>query len=351
MTINLTIPLATEVYLCLPASVMKLGSYHAGEFTIPAVTADTLIKSLPARNSGDEAVLATVTAAIEQAQQELAKSAMKVQRLSPDAGYGGYTVTDGAGKEHTVLNAKESGGYASTCKTCKTIHAPYRGLSDKCIHQKAIDSAYAAGTIEPYTAPKKLTKSNYTAADGPFAFPRQKKEPISTADEVRAAWKLLPKVKGVSEADRATARKRILAAAKEYGVDTSGWDVDGDGDGDGWLKKAHTKLNPTQKLRAIASAGGYYGDNAGREMRNSKAKSSYQQHTPVYLHYDMPTPEKVREMSEAALAEHNGSSQAHSRVFHRQPIISPHNQEVFHAAFASALQSHHEANEATAPTK
>lgn len=61
--------------------------------------------------------------------------------------------------------------------------------------------------------------------DSEFAFPKERKEPIPDADHVRDALARFDQVQGVSNAERDEAWKRILAAAKKYGVDVqeSNW--------------------------------------------------------------------------------------------------------------------------------
>lgn len=57
------------------------------------------------------------------------------------------------------------------------------------------------------------------AAD--FAFPEQRKEPINDASHVRNAIARFDQVEGVTDADRDKAWRRIVAAAKKFGVDVS----------------------------------------------------------------------------------------------------------------------------------
>ena len=52
-----------------------------------------------------------------------------------------------------------------------------------------------------------------------FAFPKQRKEPLENASHVRNAVARFNQVKGVTEAERRAAWKRIESAAKRYGVD------------------------------------------------------------------------------------------------------------------------------------
>jgi hypothetical protein len=51
-----------------------------------------------------------------------------------------------------------------------------------------------------------------------FAFPKQRKEPLENATHVRSAVARFNQVKGVTDAERRAAWKRIQAAAKRYGV-------------------------------------------------------------------------------------------------------------------------------------
>jgi Family of unknown function (DUF6582) len=54
-----------------------------------------------------------------------------------------------------------------------------------------------------------------------FAFPEQRKEPLSDASHVRNAIARFDQVEGVTDADRDRAWKRILAAAERFGVEVS----------------------------------------------------------------------------------------------------------------------------------
>jgi hypothetical protein len=52
-----------------------------------------------------------------------------------------------------------------------------------------------------------------------FAFPKQRKEPLENASHVRNAVARFHQVKGVTEAERRAAWKRIQSAAKRFGVE------------------------------------------------------------------------------------------------------------------------------------
>ena len=54
-----------------------------------------------------------------------------------------------------------------------------------------------------------------------FAFPKERKEPLNDASHVRNAVARFDQVKGVSDAERDEAWKRIKSAAHEHGVELS----------------------------------------------------------------------------------------------------------------------------------
>lgn len=56
-----------------------------------------------------------------------------------------------------------------------------------------------------------------------FAVPGKRKLPIHDKGHVKAAWDLLPRTQGLTTEEIAEARKRILARAKEFDMDTSKW--------------------------------------------------------------------------------------------------------------------------------
>jgi hypothetical protein len=58
-------------------------------------------------------------------------------------------------------------------------------------------------------------------SDAEFAFPKERKEPLTDAEHVRNAVARFDQVEGVSDAERDEAWKRITAAAKKHGVELS----------------------------------------------------------------------------------------------------------------------------------
>lgn len=56
-----------------------------------------------------------------------------------------------------------------------------------------------------------------------FAWPEKRALPIRDRDHVEQAWREVDRTAGMTEADRAAARRRILARAHTLGIDTAGW--------------------------------------------------------------------------------------------------------------------------------
>ncbi len=93
-------------------------------------------------------------------------------------------------------------------------------------------------TWEPHTKHGDLT-SRSDLPDSVFAFPKERKEPLTDAEHVQNALARFDQVDGVSDEEREQAFANIKKAARHYGVDVeeSSWrDLD---------KKPHTK-NPGQ---------------------------------------------------------------------------------------------------------
>ncbi len=67
------------------------------------------------------------------------------------------------------------------------------------------------------TTKKKLPDSSY-------AFPAERKEPLSDAKHVRNALARFDQVEGVTDAERDKAWRRILTAAKKFDVEVSAKD-------------------------------------------------------------------------------------------------------------------------------
>jgi uncharacterized protein DUF6582 len=66
-----------------------------------------------------------------------------------------------------------------------------------------------------------MATSNKDLDASDFAFPKERKEPLTDASHVRNAISRFNQVKGVSDAERDAAWKRITAAAKKFDVEVS----------------------------------------------------------------------------------------------------------------------------------
>jgi hypothetical protein len=75
-------------------------------------------------------------------------------------------------------------------------------------------------TWQPHEKHGNLTQQG-DLPDSVYAFPKQRKEPLTDARHVRNAVARFDQVEGVSDADRAQAFANIKKAARHYGVDMS----------------------------------------------------------------------------------------------------------------------------------
>jgi hypothetical protein len=82
-------------------------------------------------------------------------------------------------------------------------------------------SERAHGEDVPHSEEGLSTAEKDKLADNEFAFPKERKEPLTDARHVRNAISRFDQVEGVSDAERDQAWKRILAAAKRYDVEVS----------------------------------------------------------------------------------------------------------------------------------
>ena len=80
----------------------------------------------------------------------------------------------------------------------------------------------AETTWKPHTEHGKLsTDDRDKLPESVFAFPKQRKEPLTDAEHVQNALARFDQVKDVSDKDRDVAFANIKKAAKHYGVDVS----------------------------------------------------------------------------------------------------------------------------------
>jgi len=86
---------------------------------------------------------------------------------------------------------------------------------------REVQSERAHGEKIPRSREGLSTTAENRLPDSDFAFPRQRKEPLTDARHVRNAIARFDQVEGVSDADRDEAWKRIKAAARKCGVQVS----------------------------------------------------------------------------------------------------------------------------------
>ena len=86
---------------------------------------------------------------------------------------------------------------------------------------REVQSERAHGEDVPRSSEGLSTAEKDKLADQEFAFPGERKEPLTDAKHVRNAIARFNQVEGVSDAERDQAWKRILAAAKRYDVEVS----------------------------------------------------------------------------------------------------------------------------------
>jgi hypothetical protein len=89
------------------------------------------------------------------------------------------------------------------------------------VKAREAQSARAQGKNVPRQSEGMSTAEKDKLADKEFAFPKERKEPLTDARHVRNAIARFDQVEGVSDAERDRAWRRILAAAKRYGVEVS----------------------------------------------------------------------------------------------------------------------------------
>jgi hypothetical protein len=89
------------------------------------------------------------------------------------------------------------------------------------VKARQAQSARAHGKQVPPSNAGMSTAEKDQLADKEFAFPKERKEPLTDARHVRNAIARFDQVEGVSDAERDQAWKRIVAAAKRYDVEVS----------------------------------------------------------------------------------------------------------------------------------
>ena len=84
---------------------------------------------------------------------------------------------------------------------------------------RATQSKRAKGAKAPKQSPGLSTAQKNDLPDSKFAFPKERKEPLTDAKHVRNAVARFDQVEGVSDSERDRAWRRIKSAAKKFDVD------------------------------------------------------------------------------------------------------------------------------------
>jgi hypothetical protein len=84
-----------------------------------------------------------------------------------------------------------------------------------------VQSARAHGEQIPRQGEGMSTSEKDDLENSEFAFPKERKEPLTDARHVRNAIARFDQVEGVSDTERDQAWKRIMAAAKRYDIEVS----------------------------------------------------------------------------------------------------------------------------------
>ena len=105
--------------------------------------------------------------------------------------------------------------------TTKQKHAARRNLTKA----RQAQSARAHGRRVPRRSGGLSTAAQNRLPDSSFAFPDQRKEPLTDAKHVRNAVARFDQVEGVSDTDRDRAWRRIRTAARKFDVEIEarGW--------------------------------------------------------------------------------------------------------------------------------
>jgi hypothetical protein len=89
------------------------------------------------------------------------------------------------------------------------------------VKARQVQSARAHGQPVPHRSQGMSTAEENRIDAEEFAFPRERKEPLTDAAHVRNAVARFDQVEGVSDSERDQAWRRIQAAARQHGVEIS----------------------------------------------------------------------------------------------------------------------------------
>jgi hypothetical protein len=104
--------------------------------------------------------------------------------------------------------------------TTKQKEAARRNLKKaRAAQGKSAEGKSAQTKSKPKQSPGLSTAEKNDLPDSKFAFPKERKEPLTDAKHVRNAVARFDQVEGVSDSERDRAWRRIKAAAKKFDVE------------------------------------------------------------------------------------------------------------------------------------
>jgi hypothetical protein len=124
-----------------------------------------------------------------------------------------------------------------------------------------------AATWKPHDKQGRLTKRS-DLPDSVFAYPKERKEPMTNAAHVRNALARFDQVDGVSDAERSAAFANIKKAAKHFAVEISERDWKALG------RKPSTGQTKATRKKAAAAGAATRKQHAAKAKAKAKAKAS-----------------------------------------------------------------------------
>jgi hypothetical protein len=132
-----------------------------------------------------------------------------------------HPATEVVGPEAAPVAVRESPGERRwPVSTTKQKQAARQNIK----RAREVQSERAQGEQVPTADEGMSTAEKNHLAESQFAFPDERKEPLSDAAHVRNAIARFDQVEGVSDAERDRAWKRIMVAAKKFDVEVAAGD-------------------------------------------------------------------------------------------------------------------------------
>jgi hypothetical protein len=115
------------------------------------------------------------------------------------------------------------------------------------VKAREVESARAHGVKIPRQTRGLSTADQDKLPDSAFAFPKERKEPLTDAKHVRNAIARFDQVEGITDVEKDAAWKRIMKAAKKCDIDVHE---------SSWRELGHSKPKSSGKSKASKSSAG-----------------------------------------------------------------------------------------------